>query len=228
MKKKTLALLLSVVLVISIAVGGSLAWLTAEPVAVTNTFVAGQIGTLALTETDTDQETTGEQHQYIVIPGVDIHKDPKVTYTPVEPDGDKTPVDAYVFVQLSQPAEATAKWTYENGKYVIKSGTPASVVMSFEIADGADGWTKLDGQDVFYREVKATDSKLDPVSIIKGDTIDVSSAITKVDVETVASAADKLTFKAYAIQQASGDADNNGKFEPAEAWAKVTEETAGN
>lgn len=207
---RSVFLMLALILVIGCTIGGTLAWLTAQTKEVQNTFVAGQIGDLKLEENDT-ASTTYKDGKYIVIPGMDITKSPTVTYTPTNKDG-TVPVDAYVFVKLSQPAGATAKWTYEDSKYVIKSGNPASVVMSFEIADG---WTKLGDQDVFYREVKATDSKLDAVSIINGNKITVSSEITEKDVEPVAKAADKLTFQAYAIQK-------DGFTSETAAWNEVS------
>ena len=68
MKKKTLALLAALVLVIGCIIGGTLAWLTAKSDVVTNTFTTSDI-TVEL------KETTGTQ--YKMIPGYAIRKDPK-------------------------------------------------------------------------------------------------------------------------------------------------------
>ena len=69
MKKRTLTILIAVVLVVACAVGGTLAWLKTQTTPVVNTFTAGDINiTLA--------ETT---NVYKMIPGNDISKDPKVT-----------------------------------------------------------------------------------------------------------------------------------------------------
>ena len=70
MKKKSLALLVALVLAIGCVIGGTLAWLTAKTDPVVNTFTYGDINI-------TLSETTG--NNYKIIPGVDIEKDPKVT-----------------------------------------------------------------------------------------------------------------------------------------------------
>ena len=67
---KTFVAMLALVLVIGCAVGGTVAWLTAQTEPVVNTFTYGNINI-------TLSETTGED--YKIIPGVDIEKDPKVT-----------------------------------------------------------------------------------------------------------------------------------------------------
>ena len=70
MKKKTVALLLSLVLVFGVVAGGTLAWLIDKTDPVVNTFTYGNIN-ITLTE------STG--NNYKIIPGKDIAKDPKVT-----------------------------------------------------------------------------------------------------------------------------------------------------
>ena len=67
---KTFVAMLALVLVIGCAVGGTVAWLTAQTGPVVNTFTYGDIDI-------TLGETTG--NNYKIIPGVDIEKDPKVT-----------------------------------------------------------------------------------------------------------------------------------------------------
>lgn len=216
---RSVFLMLALVLVIGCTIGGTLAWLTAKTSDVENTFVAGQIGSLALTESDTDSETTGDQHQYIVIPGVDINKDPKVTYTPTTAEG-TVPVDAYVFVKLTGIGQNKWLWNATDKQYEIKSGN--NVVLSFQIAEG---WTAVDGVSDVYYKISTGTTGLTADAIIKDNKITVSHLITEDDVTTVATAADKLTFTAYAIQQADGGTDNEGKFTAAEAWAKVSAES---
>ena len=70
MKKKTIALIVCLTLIIGCAVGGTIAWLTDQTAAVTNTFTAGDVD-IDLTE------TTGTS--YKMVPGNTITKDPKVT-----------------------------------------------------------------------------------------------------------------------------------------------------
>jgi hypothetical protein len=69
---KTFVAMLALVLVIGCAVGGTVAWLTAQTGPVVNTFTYGDIK-IDLTETKPDNR------QAKIIPGVDIEKDPKVT-----------------------------------------------------------------------------------------------------------------------------------------------------
>ena len=69
MKKKTLALLLALVLVFGAAVGGTIAYLTDTTAPITNTFTVGNIN-IDLAETATN---------FKMVPGCDIAKDPKVT-----------------------------------------------------------------------------------------------------------------------------------------------------
>lgn len=67
---KLVVAMLAVTLLIGCAIGGTVAWLTAQTTPVVNTFTYGDINiTLA--------ETTG--NSYKIIPGVNITKDPKVT-----------------------------------------------------------------------------------------------------------------------------------------------------
>lgn len=70
MKKRTMTLVISLLLVALVAVGGTLAWLMDSTDTVTNTFTAGNVNI----ELD---ETTGDT--YKMVPGNDIDKDPFVT-----------------------------------------------------------------------------------------------------------------------------------------------------
>ena len=69
MKKKTLALVLALTLLLAGVVGGTLAWLTDQTAEVKNTFTVGDIN-IGLTETTAD---------YKMVPGNTIAKDPTVT-----------------------------------------------------------------------------------------------------------------------------------------------------
>ncbi len=169
---KLLVLLMAVVLVIGCTVGGTLAYLMAKSSTVTNTFVAGNIGTLNLSE------NTGES--YTVIPGVSITKDPVVTFV-----GNN--VAAYVFVKV----EAT-DWNVssEDNTHTYSIGDNQEMKWVLE------GWAKLqDG--VYYKEVAANAAE-QSWNIIKDDTITVSSTITK---DNIGNYAKGLNFTAYAIQK---------------------------
>ena len=69
---KLVVAMLAVTLLIGCAIGGTVAWLTANTAPVVNTFTYGDIN-IELTE------TKPENKQAKIIPGVDIEKDPKVT-----------------------------------------------------------------------------------------------------------------------------------------------------
>lgn len=69
---RTFIAMLALVLVIGCAVGGTVAWLTAQTDSVVNTFTYGDIN-IEL------NETKPENNQAKIIPGVDIEKNPTVT-----------------------------------------------------------------------------------------------------------------------------------------------------
>lgn len=97
MKKKTLALLLSLVLVFGVIAGGTLAWLTAQSDTVTNTFTTSDIKVEL-------KETTGAS--YKMIPGYTISKDPKATVL----TGSE---ECYLFVKLEKSTNFDSFMTYE-------------------------------------------------------------------------------------------------------------------
>ncbi len=192
MKKKTFALLLSLVLVFGVVAGGTLAWLTQKTDSVVNTFTYGDINI-------TLDETTG--NDYKIIPGVNIHKNPKVTVT-------ANSEACYLFVKVQ----------VENWPTLVEAdGTTKKV--SYAIADG---WTALEGQSgVYYREVSATDAKNGTsYNVLAGDTtytdgvVTVSENLTKTDVNGLKANQPKLTFTAYAVQK-------DGIADVATAWSKI-------
>lgn len=183
---KALVLLLAVVLLIGCVAGGTLAYLIAESKTVTNTFVAGEIGTLKLEEND--KTSQNDEGKYIVVPGAGIKKDPVVTYTPATDA--KANVSAYIFVEVSNATGSSGTWTLGNDQKTFTADE-----LSWEIADG---WTHLSG-NVFYRE--AADATV-TAHIIKDDTINVGSTVVRgTDMDTAVAAASGLTFTVYAIQK---------------------------
>lgn len=91
MKKKTIALILSCVLVLGCAIGGTIAWLTDKTAAIANTFTVGNVD-IELTE------TTGEN--YKMVPGTTITKDPTVTVK----DGSEA---CWLFVKVEKSTNAS-------------------------------------------------------------------------------------------------------------------------
>ena len=74
MKKKIAISIVAVALVLCCAIGGTLAWLTAESAQVTNTFTVGDIN-IELKE----DSGASANYQFKMVPGNTITKDPKVT-----------------------------------------------------------------------------------------------------------------------------------------------------
>lgn len=96
MKKKSLALLLAIAIVVVGAVAGTVAWLTDQTPSVTNTFTTSDIN-IELKET---------KNNFQMIPGWNIEKDPKVTV--------KTGSEAcYLFVKLEKSTDFDTFMTYE-------------------------------------------------------------------------------------------------------------------
>lgn len=87
---------LALVLVFAVAVGGVVAWLTAETTPVKNTFTVGDIN-ITLTESPS--------LDLKMVPGNDITKDPKVTVV----DGSE---DCYLFVKVEKSANFDQFLTY--------------------------------------------------------------------------------------------------------------------
>lgn len=106
MKKKTLALVLALVLVVGCVAGGTVAWLFDKTEPVKNTFTTSDID-IKLEETEND---------FKMVPGYTIEKDPKVT---VSADSEK----CYLFVKVEKSSnfdtflqyEMADGWTQGNG-----------------------------------------------------------------------------------------------------------------
>ena len=96
MKKKSLALVLALAMIVVCVVGGTLAWLTATTPEVKNTFTTSDVD-ITLTETTTN---------YKMIPGYTIDKDPTVT---VVKDSEK----CYLFVKVDKSANFDKFMTYD-------------------------------------------------------------------------------------------------------------------
>lgn len=86
--KKKIAVAVSLLLVVALSVGGTIAFLTAETNNITNTFTVGNI-------TITLAETTGQSsnYKYKIVPGATVAKDPTIT---VQKTSEKCYVYAYV------------------------------------------------------------------------------------------------------------------------------------
>ncbi len=97
MKKKSLALVLALAMIVVCVVGGTLAWLTDKTAPVTNTFTYGDIN-ITLAES--------EDLNLKMIPGYTITKDPKVT---VLAGSEK----CYLFVKVEKSTNFDTFMTYD-------------------------------------------------------------------------------------------------------------------
>lgn len=97
MKKKSLALVLALAMIVVCVVGGTLAWLIATTPEVKNTFTAGDINITLAESEDLDLK---------MIPGYTIDKDPKVT---VLAGSEK----CYLFVKVDKSTNFDTFMTYE-------------------------------------------------------------------------------------------------------------------
>ena len=97
MKKKGLALVLALTLLVVCVVAGTLAWLTAKSDVVTNTFTTSDIKVEL-------KETTGTE--YKMIPGYTITKDPKATVLAGSEE-------CFLFVKLEKSQNFDTFLTYE-------------------------------------------------------------------------------------------------------------------
>jgi len=210
MKKKTVALLMVLTLLVGGIVGGTMAWLFDKTDSVTNTFVVGNIGELSLSEDTTATGANYKDGKYLITPGVDIVKNPVVTYTPATEGNGILNVDAYVFVKVE--FGANSDWA-KNGK------TYESDFLTWSMADA---WIQLDGQEnVYYQVIEEENLTSADVTmpVIRNDTITVSDEITKDDIAGTTGNIvdpDSITFTAYAIQK-------DAMTDAAEAWQTLLE-----
>ena len=168
---RTFIAMLALVLVIGCAVGGTIAWLTAQTDPVVNTFTYGDINI-------TLSETTGDS--YKIIPGVNIDKDPKVT---VKKDSEA----CWLFVKVEE--ENWPTFTESDGTRKVKYG----------IADGWTALTGETG--VYYREVVAVtaDTSFDVLAgnVVTVSEELTKAEVNSITADNQP----KLTFTAYAVQK---------------------------
>lgn len=160
MKKNILTTLVACILVAALAVGGTLAYMTATDSKVTNTFEFANGMTVSLTEAKpnaTADETitahsNGKGYAYAnVTPGQTLNKAPQVSVT--------TSVDAYVFVRISG----------FDGNLISCNGITT-------------GWTKLEvagvtgtnANGVYYKTVNGADGAQDLGTVFTQVTIGTS------------------------------------------------------
>ena len=175
--KTVLTLVLSAVLLCTVSVFGTLAYLQAESREVTNTFSAAHLPGITLDEAEVndvipgiyekkDPEVRVRTNTYdTIVPGQDLPKDPTIHFP------EALEVGAYVFVQANGALEDGLTWEW------------------------ADGWKAVAGETgLRYKILRAGED--DDIQIIKGNTVIVPTDYAGNDTNT------KLTFQAYLVQSA--------------------------
>ncbi|MBR6609060.1 MAG: hypothetical protein IKK99_02465 [Oscillospiraceae bacterium] len=195
MKKKSIALLMAVVMLFGVTIGGTLAWLTATTDEVVNTFAPTTVD-LILKEHDYDPSTntlkTGDdnlvtsENGYELVPGKTMPKDP---FVKVVGGSEK----CWVYVEVTD-----ANNTLDNGK-----------IVNYTV--DSTKWTQITGTNVYYYKepvdvsTKANTETSDPMYVFAGDEtftngfVTVNSNLTKDKMPTSA-LAPTITLKAYAVQ----------------------------
>ena len=185
MKKRTIALLMAVVMLFGVTVGGTIAWIQANTDEVVNTFTIGEIK-IELDESklkddgktiDTTVDRVKENNNYKMIPGNDLQKDPQVRVLD----------------------ESEACWLFVK----VTPSDNFATYMTWEIAEG---WTALDGQTgVYYREVDSmagTDETTNAeFYVLKDNKVTVLDSVTESMLETAKANAPTLKIDAYAVQK---------------------------
>lgn len=212
MKKRTVALLLAIVLVIGCGIGGTLAWLIAGPKEVKNTFTTSNID-ITLEETPSTNPDDGDQddgtNSYQMIPGHVITKDPKVSVV-------ENSEPCFVFVEL-----------IKSDNFDIYMEYTVDLLNTSDGSTDIEGWTRLIGltgdnadREVYYREVLTPTSNM---GILVDNAVKVKTSVTKEMMNTLTSDTfPTLVVKAYASQLYK---KNNEKFSALEAWNNISNPT---
>lgn len=196
--KKTLTVILALVLVVVMSVAGTVAYLTSTKT-VTNTFTVGKVE-ITLDETKVDEygaAITGEQagrvtaNTYKLIPGHSYTKDPTVH---VNADSE----NCWVFVKVTNEIAAI--------EAPASAADPVYVQINQQITN--NGWTALEGQSgVYYKTYTKgqTDKDLEVFQSFKvAGNADISAYMNKT-----------IVINAYAIQ-------SDGFDTASAAWTEVS------
>lgn len=178
--KKTLTLALAFVLVAALAIGGTVAYLTATTGDVVNTFTVGNVA-LTLDEKDVTNPSGPrvKANEYKLIPGSEYEKDPTVHVTA----GSEA---CYVFVKVENGLGAAEKASGDNGYVTIAE----------QIA--ANGWTAVSGNaGYFYKTVDAATAEAG-TSLVVFESFGISGTVSQEAYKDLAEA--NITIKACAVQ----------------------------
>ena len=142
MKKKGLALVLALTLLVVGVVAGTLAWLTAKSDVVTNTFTTSDIKVEL-------KETTGTE--YKMIPGYTITKNPKATVLAGSEE-------CYLFVKLDKSTNFETYLTYEMDEgWTLVPGKTNVYYREVRTADIGTAYSVLKGDKVTVKDTVTKD-----------------------------------------------------------------------
>lgn len=192
---KVVILLALLMLLIGGAVGGTLAWLIANTTPITNIFTVGNIS-ITLEETGATLNGSEYTKSFKMVPGADIAKDPQVT---VEGGSEA----CWLFVQVST----------EGNVVLGHDQAAADTYVTYEIDTTV--WTELES-GVYYKQVAASAADQE-FGVLTNNIVKVPDTVTKAMMDALTggtATTPKLTFTAYAVQQANGSAI----FTAEQAW----------
>ena len=174
--KKTLMIMLALVLVIAMSVTGTLAYLTSTA-SVTNTFTYGKLA-ITLDEAPVDlygavvEGNRVMKNDYKLIPGHEYDKDPTVH---VQPDSEAS----WLFVKV------------ENDIAAIETGTTIAAQIT------ANGWAALEGVDnVYYQEAAAVAADATAVDYVVFENFELKGDADVADYDGAT-----IEVTAYAVQK---------------------------
>lgn len=173
-RNRILLTALAALLLVTLTIGGTIAWLVDTTGTVTNTFAPADIA-IKLEET--------QDGPYQLIPGKEWNKNPTVTVFRPETD-----VDIYLFVEIQTTATNIA---------------PKTVTDYLSFTNNLNSWNLVEGDalnGVWYKAIPATESPLTNLTyeLIGGNTVTVNQELTADDTND---AEIVISYTAYAIQQ---------------------------
>lgn len=183
---KPLALLLALTLLVGCAIGGTIAWLTADTGTVTNTFTVGDIN-ITLEETGAQSN----QKNYKIVPGGTDEKDPKITVTA---SSEKCYVYAYVKNNVSLnnavvaiPDINTANWILVGSKTTAATAEETAIF------------------EYLYRYKEVVDASDEAKTLPVFTEVSYEDTITKGDIATLEDT--QIIIDAFAHQSANTTVD---------------------
>lgn len=208
---KSLVLILTCVLLIGGAIGGTLAWLTDTSEEVVNTFTESNIE-ITLAETVPAGKTAK------MIPGWTISKDPKVTVANGSEDcwlfvkitkSTSPDLDSYIAYKIATEGWETVATSNANETVIGRRVKSSDAVKEFNILIAGEYTDNMGTPDDSSDDCKIT---------WQDNQVCVKPSVTEGMMSAISTQQPTLSFKAYAVQLKK-NADT--EFEADEAWARA-------